>query len=235
MPACPWGPQQRTDGPRVEGLVIGRIIPAGRPPWGKLFLTLSAEATSLSPSLGLSSLPPGACGPHCPSGGGRQVAAGHRAGWQVALPERRREGLRKRGGTWRACQCPTRRHPWKGVEILPQTAPAAEGSFPIANSEFRWIEGPRSPGVLFLAPSALLSSGRGSYPIWGREVPVAPGKSFPADPAQVLGRVLASWLRSHVQPQPITVKSPQPGLGPLRSGCSGPAVAPGPPTPGSRW
>lgn len=44
------------------GRVIGLIIPAGRPPWGKLFLAVrEAEVTSLPPFTALYSCHPGAC------------------------------------------------------------------------------------------------------------------------------------------------------------------------------
>lgn len=46
------------------GRVIGSIIPAGRPPWEKLFLTVrEAEVTSLPPFIALYSCLPGACRP----------------------------------------------------------------------------------------------------------------------------------------------------------------------------
>lgn len=51
------------------GWVIGPIIPAGRPPSWKLFLTVrEAEVTSLPPFTALYSYHPGACRP-CPRPG----------------------------------------------------------------------------------------------------------------------------------------------------------------------
>lgn len=168
MPACPWGPQQRTDGPRVEGLVIGRIIPAGRPPWGKLFLTLSAEATSLSPSLGLSSLPPGACGRTAPleEGGRSQQVTGQGGRWPCQRGgERGSESVGALGGPASAPPGGTPGRVWRSCLKLLQLQ---KGVFPSQTQSSGGSKGPEALESCFSHPQPCSPLG-GGLTLFGAE------------------------------------------------------------------
>ena len=60
----------------MQAVPTGWIIPAGRPPWGKQFFTVRAEATSLPTSVALYSCRPGPAG-HSPSRGREKVLDPH--------------------------------------------------------------------------------------------------------------------------------------------------------------
>lgn len=177
--------------PGVEGLAIGWVIPAGRPPWGRLFLTLRAEATSLSPSVALYSCHPGACRPSRPLW---RKGEGEPEGQQVAspapspLPSLFCQGRGKRFGEF-AWLCgglaglltstsnPSRA--WRGVlEPTSKISQVTKGIIAVAKLEIQgWIQGPHRPcleSVSCTLTSAFLWVGvlsGGLSPRWGKCVP----------------------------------------------------------------